>query len=490
MSTSDSPAGLQTAWAHLRFSIVGPLLSAPPATGELKRAIDDLASRSWQHPATGEPVRFSAKTIERWYYKARAARRDPVGALHKAIRRDAGRQALPAGLIQRLVEQHRQHPSWSVKLHVDNLRVLVDEKPDLGPMPAYSTVLRFMRAHGLHKKPRRSPKGRPGLLRAEARLRHLEVRSYESEYVNGLWHLDFHNCSRPVVTPRGRWIKPFLLAVLDDRSRLCCHAQWYWGEAAENLVHGLSQAFCKWALPRALMTDNGSAMQAGEFQQGLTRLSILHEPTLAYSPYQNGKSESLWGIAEGRLMAMLEGLEELTLELLNEATCAWFEMEYNRTVHSEIGQTPLERYLQGPDVGRPSGSSEELRLAFRQDVQRSQRRSDGTVRLERLRFEIPARFANLTRPTVRYARWNLQCVHLVDPRSDALLAQVYPQDKARNADGQRRVLEPDLYGSMSSVPPSGQMAPLLRKLMIEYAATGIPPAYLPQNENPQNEESP
>jgi putative transposase len=479
MPTNDSQAGLPTAWAHLRFSIVGPLLSAPPAVGELKTAINELAGKVWQHPLTGEPIRFSAKTIERWYYRARGARRDPVRALHKAVRKDRGRQVLNPAFVQRLLEQYQQHPNWSVKLHVDNLRVLARHNPGLGRMPAYSTVLRFMRRRGLYKKPRRSPEGRPGLVHAEARLRHLEVRSYEAEYVNGLWHLDFHVGSRAVLTPRGRWIKPVLLGVLDDRSRLCCHAQWYWTETAEDLVHGLCQAFCKWALPRSLMTDNGAAMQAGEFTEGLTRLGVVHAPTLAYSPYQNGTQEALWGPVEGRLLAMLEAMEELTIELLNQATCAWFEMEYNRTVHSETGQTPLERYLQGPDVGRPSGSSEELRWAFRRDVQRTQRRSDGTIPLEGVRFEIPARFRNLRRVTVRYARWNLRDVHLIDPRSDMLLS--------RNADGRRRVLEPDVPAAIPSAPPDGPMAPLLRELMTEYAATGIPPAYLPHN--PQNKES-
>jgi putative transposase len=76
---------------------------------------------------------------------------------------------------------------------------------------------------------------------------------------------------------------------------------------------------------------------------------------------------------------MLEGEERLTLEQLNEATQAW---EYHRTVHRELGVTPLERYLAGPTVGRECPGSEELRAAFRIEVTRRQRRSDGTVSLD------------------------------------------------------------------------------------------------------------
>jgi putative transposase len=150
-------------------------------------------------------------------------------------------------------------------------------------------------------------------------LHSLEVRSFEIAYVHGLWHLDFHHGSRKVLTREGRWTTPLLLGVLDDCSRLACHVQWYLEETAENLVHGLCQAFQKRALPRALMTDNGSAMLAEEVRRGLHDLSILHETTLPYSPYQNAKQEVFWATVEGRLISMLDGLEELTLDLLNEA---------------------------------------------------------------------------------------------------------------------------------------------------------------------------
>jgi len=48
-----------------------------------------------------------------------------------------------------------------------------------------------------------------------------------------------------------------------------------------------------------------------------------------------------------------ESVPDLTLDTLNEATQAWAEYEYNRQVHRETGQTPLERYLAGPEVCEP-----------------------------------------------------------------------------------------------------------------------------------------
>ncbi len=103
--------------------------------------------------------------------------------------------------------------------------------------------------------------------------------------------------------------------------------------------------------------------------------------------------------------------------MLNEATQAWMEIEYNRAVHRETASTPVERFAHAPDVLRRSPSSESLRDAFRLETSRTQRQSDGTISLEGVRFEIPARYRHFRELTVRYARWNLGRVDLVDRRS-------------------------------------------------------------------------
>ncbi len=468
-------------WARLRFAIIGALLAAPPARRELHEALRVLAAKTWRHPVSGLDMHFGVSTLERWYYAARR-QSDPVAALRNRLRRDIGRfPSLGPVVIEALHAQYREHPGWSVQLHFDNLRIALKESE--APLPSYPTVRRYLKAQAMfrHARPRRATEG---ALAARDRLERLEVRSFEVEHVNALWHLDFHHGKRPVLSREGTWVKPLLFGCIDDRSRLVGHLQWYLDEGAQTLIHGLSQAFMKRGLPRALMTDNGTAMAADEFTTGLTALGIVHQPTLPYSPYQNAKQESFWGRVEGRLMAMLEGDEALTLEFLNEATCAWVEQEYHRTHHTEIGQTPLARYLAGPDVARPCPASAELAAAFRIELARRQRRSDGTVSLAGQRFEIPARYRYLDPVHLRYARWDLTRVDLVDARTGTLLCPVKPLDKAANADGQRRALAPPATDATPT--PSSGIAPLLRKLLADYAATGLPPAYLP----PPDKDSP
>ena len=485
----EQPTGsrVHERWAHLRFAIIGWLLAAPPEKGALKAAIAELASRTWQHPTTNEPVRFGFSTIERWYYRALKERTDPVGVLRRKVRVNAGQQhAVSDAARQVILAQYAAHQGWSVQLHHDNLVALAETQPELKPVPSYPTLRRFLKANGLNKRRRVTSRRTDGAERAEARLADREIRSYEAEYVNGLWHWDCHVGSRKVLTQRGAWATPILFGVIDDRSRLACHLQWYLAETAEIIAHGLRQAFQKRGLPRSALSDNGAAMTAAEIGQGLARLGVLHQTTLPYSPYQNAKQEAFWGPVEGRLMAMLEHVPDLTLSVLNEATQAWVEQDYNGKRHSEIGEAPITRFLAGPAVTRNCPDSDTLRLAFTRSDTRTQRKSDGSIVIEGRRFELPNRYRHLTRIEVRYASWDLGHVHLVDVRTGNVLARLYPQDKTQNASGLRRSLDPVSTASIKPEPaavPDPTLPPLLARMLDRQASAGLPPPYLPKNED-------
>lgn len=472
-------------WARLRFAVIGALLASPPPAGRLRAALERLAQRDWEHPTRGGTVRFSVSTIERWYYRARAEAEDPVRVLRRRVRSDSGRvRAMSPLLIAILRDQYRNHPSWSVQLHHDNLRVLVEADPSLEPMPSYATLTRVMRSLGLERR-RRRRKLDPTLERPAAGR---EVLSYEVERSHALWHGDFHHGSRRVLTASGAWRTPILLSFLDDHSRLGCHLQWYLAETAEVFVHGLCQAFMKRGLPRSLLTDNGSAMTAGEVSRGLHRLGILQATTVVRSPWQNGKQEVLFAQVEGRLMAMLEGVEPLTLEILNNATITWLEREYHRRVHRETGVTPLQRLQGSADASRPCPDGAALRSAFRIDVRRRVRRSDGTVTVEGVRYQVPAPWRHLRQLDLRVTRWDLSSVDMVDTRNDERLATLYPVDKHRNADGMRRrtgARDEDTQPARGTEP-----APLLQRLLDEQAASGLPPAWLPHDTDDDNKGDP
>jgi putative transposase len=108
-------------------------------------------------------------------------------------------------------------------------------------------------------------------------------------------------------------------------------------------------------------------------------------------------------------------------------------------------------------------------------------------------FEIPARYRHFCDVWVQYARWDLRRVDLVDPRHGTILSPIYPLNRQANADGQRLLFElnapgvPANDGQGATPPPSDQerrdpeLPPLLKRILAEYSATGMPPAYLPKN---------
>jgi hypothetical protein len=82
--------------------------------GALRSELVKLAAREWRHPATGEPVRFGASTIER-RYSALRERHDPVAVLRRKRRQDPGQQVvMGAPLRQALLAQYAAHKSRSV----------------------------------------------------------------------------------------------------------------------------------------------------------------------------------------------------------------------------------------------------------------------------------------------------------------------------------------------------------------------------------------
>ena len=309
-----------------------------------------------------------------------------------------------------------------------------------------------------------------------------ETRLFEMDCPGMLWHLDGHKSKfLQVLDEKGRWLTPLAIANIDDHSRLICHMQWYSTENSEYLVHSTQQAMLKRGVPWELMSDNGSAMTSHEFTQGLTRLSVEHDFTLPYTPQQNAKLERFWGTVEAQLMAMLEHNKQLTMRQLNDATQAWVELGYNRAIHSELGCSPAERYSQQKNRHRECPSTEELVIAFSRQVTRKPRKTDSSISIEGVRFEVPWQYRHIPKLIVRYVLWDLSRAWLMDERGDNVICRIRPVNLLENSSGKRKYT-PENNDSSKPDSPKEEIAPLLKKMMEDYAATGLPAAWLPTRE--------
>src|SRR5690242_8842739 len=123
-------------WGRFRLQVIGPLLASPAEKGELQEKLRELSERVYRHPLHPEKsIRLGFSTVERWYYQAKDAA-DPVAALSRKARKDAGIQvALSEALLSALEAQYAKYPRWTVQLHYENLAAEAAEKPQLGAMP-------------------------------------------------------------------------------------------------------------------------------------------------------------------------------------------------------------------------------------------------------------------------------------------------------------------------------------------------------------------
>lgn len=409
-----------------RYGVISELLSCPPAKGELALRLREISERTFFPPWEEKPIKLSFRTVERWYYAAKNAQQ-PSDILQPKIRSDRGESRVLTHEHKSWLRDYRmKFPSWSVQLLYDNL--VSDELKS--KYPSYSTVLRYLKKEGfrIYTSRNRNHKAK-------------EIRSYEVEFVGQLWHMDFHKGSRMVVTENGEYKQAICMAIIDDKSRLVCHAQWFLNETTEVLVHGLIQAILKRGLPRTFYSDNGSAMKSEEFKSGLISLDIKQEYTLPYAAYQNGKQEAFWQPLEGRLMKMIPKGKRLTLDVLNTVTQAWVEQDYQVKVHSETNETPFDRFFNLKNVLRPAPEYKHLKDSFRMEIKRTIRCTDSSISLDGVRFQIPQCYAHMETLLLRYARWDLGEAEILCPDTKKSLCVIHPLNKLLNSSGARQEIE-------------------------------------------------
>lgn len=102
-------------------------------------------------------------------------------------------------------------------------------------------------------------------------------------------------------------------------------------------------------------------------------------------PQGRGKIERFFRTVRSQFLVEVEGRDDLELEQLRSWFSAWLEHRYHRRVHSETGQTPLERFVADgvPEVAGPAL----LREAFLWSATRTVTKT-ATVSLQGNRYEV------------------------------------------------------------------------------------------------------
>jgi len=226
------------------------------------------------------------------------------------------------------------------------LEALEQAKASLRPPYAVSALYRVCIENGyLGPRPiapntfRRMVK-RFGMLKPEADARSERRLAFAKAHANDAWQAD--TLHGPYAGPQGRKKLTYLIAFIDDASRVLRHGQFFFEESVAALKETLRCGIYKRGLPRSIYMDNGSAYKSQEFAQVCARLGILPCHAPVRDGAAKGKIERFFRTCRDRFLS--RQLDLSSLEQLNRQFTQWAEEEYNCAVHATLGIRPIERY--------------------------------------------------------------------------------------------------------------------------------------------------
>lgn len=166
-------------------------------------------------------------------------------------------------------------------------------------------------------------------------------RSFSMQFANELWQADtLYGPS--IKQPDGKWKKTFLIAFIDDASRVITHGEFFYRDNTDNMVEAFRTALFKRGKPERLYFDNGANYTSKEILQACVRLNIH----LSHAPIRDGA-------AKGKIERFFRGFRDRflvqhvtfeSLDKLNALTGEWVENDYNTKHHTGIGMIPIDRF--------------------------------------------------------------------------------------------------------------------------------------------------
>jgi len=330
--------------------------------GEQERLLKEKCDRKWKIPFSPR-TRISRSTILEWVKKYKKGNKK-LETLYPASRSDQGiSRSMDEDTCLGLVRLKKEMPGAVVPYLIKCMdeRGMVTPGITLNP----PTVYRFLHGQGLMKH-------------GETQQ---DRRKFEAELPNDLWQSDVMH--GPKVDVDGKQRKTFLIAIIDDHSRLIPHAEFYLSEKLTCYLDVLEQAFLKRGLPRKLYVDNGPAFRSHllEYITASLNISLIH--ARPYMPQGKGKIERWFKTVR---TSFLPGFKGHTLDHLNETFDLWVNDIYHQKKHRSIGETPFKRFTSRMECIRPAPDN--LKDHFR-NVARRKVAKDRTITFKGCLYEAP-----------------------------------------------------------------------------------------------------
>jgi len=298
--------------ALFRYALVREASDDKLSKAERGRIVRGLAKATHTGP-DGMAVTVSRPTIDRWI---RAYRAGGFAGLQPTARRVEPRT--PAGLLMLACDLRREDPARTAA----HIAEMLTASHEWSPHPR--TLQRHFKALGL--------------TRAALSGQNIAFGRFEATRPNELWVGDaLHG---PVVGGH----KAILFAYLDDHSRLVTGHRWTHAEDTLSAESALRRGILSRGVPGTVYLDNGSSFVSKQLLRALAILGVRLVHSRPGKPQGRGKIERFFRTVREQFLIEAGHSEIPTLEALEQAFVAWTERVYHRRVHSETGETPLERF--------------------------------------------------------------------------------------------------------------------------------------------------
>ena len=330
--------------------------------GETARLIKDKCARKWQIPGSRRSS-ISESTIKEWIARYRASG-GKLESLYPRGRSDRGKsRAIEQETAQGLLALRKELPELTLPVFMREARRRKIVLP--GMRVTYSTLYRFLQSEGMLKKPSSAA---------------VDRRRFEAEYPNDLWQSDVMH--GPCVEVQGKQRKTYLIAFIDDMSRLAVYGEFYLRENLKSFLDALSKALRMRGIPRKLYVDNGSAFRSHHLQHTCASLGIALIHSRPYQPEGRGKIERWFRtVREG----FLSTEKAKTLDKLNDSFSNW-AAAYNHTPHGITKETPIKRFASHMECIR--AASRDIEDHFRKTSGRTVAK-DRIIALDGRLYEAP-----------------------------------------------------------------------------------------------------
>jgi putative transposase len=349
--------------AVFRFGVISDFVGGSILTrGKSDELMQEKCARQWRIPGSSR-TSIGESTIKEWACRYKRSG-NKLEALYPLERSDKGKpRAIEKETAAGLITLRKEFREVSLPIFISRAKERKVILP--GRHIPYATVYRFLKAEGLIQQ----PAGLPG-----------DRRKFEAAYPNDLWQSDVMH--GPRVLWEGKQRKTYLIAFIDDMSRLVPYAEFYLHERLESFLEAFRKALRMRGLPRKLYVDNGPSFRSNHLEHTCASLGIVLLHAKPYQPEGKGKIERWFGTVRGSFLA---AYKPSTFEELKARFRAWVT-GYNETGHSSTGNTPMKRFADNIECIRPA--PKDLEDHFRKTAKRTVAK-DRTIALAGRLYEAP-----------------------------------------------------------------------------------------------------